>query len=387
MKPSSPFLRAFGLFVSLTAPVFAQPVREEPREGHPYAESLTLQKRPAGAPLRTPEGTVWSVAFSPDGKTLFAAGEYATDDVIPRPFGFVRSWDVATGTRRINAGQLPTRVRATAVAPDGKVLAWGEYDWRERASIHLMDTATGDPVAIMTVERSVILGLAFSPDGKTLASSSASHTTDPKSNGYDRGEVRLWDVSSGRSSLLASRADGVFQGVSFSPDGALLAAGGRVWHVRSREERRKLSNHENDIVCLAFTPDGKSIATGGSNHMLKLWNVENGENRFAIVPSAMRERRGYFGRRTGELVETHNGHVMDIAFTPDGKFVALAYGEWKRFGSFGEVQLWNISSRSLEQVLIRASPDPMTCLCFTRDGSMLATGDGNGTVKLWKKTP
>ncbi len=121
--------------------------------------------------------------------------------------------------------------------------------------------------------------IAFSPDGKILASGSGDKT------------IKLWDISTGETiKMLTGHSKGV-DSVSFSPDGKILASGSydktiKLWDVSTGENIRTLTGHSNDVNSVSFSPDGKILASGSEESTIKLWNISTGMNiRTLNVPS------------------------------------------------------------------------------------------------------
>lgn len=207
-------------------------------------------------------GSVNAVAFSKDGKYLFAgAGVTAV-------FGEIRQWDAATGKLiRVYEGHLDA-VYSLAVSPDGSKLASGSYDQK----IILWDTATGNKIRTLSGHNGCIFDLDFRPDGQILASASADRT------------VKLWDVATGaRRDTLNQSLKEIFT-VAFSPDGLRLAAGGvdnriRVWSISklAAETTNPLQYsvfaHEGAILKLAYSPDGKFILSSADDKTVKIWDA------------------------------------------------------------------------------------------------------------------
>jgi len=160
-------------------------------------------------------GNVNAVAFSSDGKQLFAAsGE-------PALFGEVRQWDVAEANCSTFLKGHRDALYSLAISPDGATLATGSYDSENQNSGR---SPTGEEIKTLSGHNGCVFGLSFRPDGKILASASADRT------------VKLWDVASGERRDTLSQSLKELHNVAFSPDGKRLVAGGvdnriRVWEI------------------------------------------------------------------------------------------------------------------------------------------------------------
>jgi WD40 repeat protein len=200
-------------------------------------------------------------------------------------------------------------------------------------------------------------GLAFSPDGKLLATAHA-YNADP-------GEVMLWDIATGAKVATLPVADRGAVSVAFSPDGKFLA--GRVyaladqsswevvlWDVDSRREVRKLGGPAGRISALAFSPDGKALVTSGPGGSVRLWDVADG-----------RETRRIDGAGSGRA----------LAFSPDGQALAMS-----RAGR--ALLLWDVAGHRL-----RAALEPETerfavqSVAFAPDGRTLAAAGSTVDAK------
>ena len=164
------------------------------------------------------------------------------------------------GTLRLRHG-FPWSV---AFSPDGKMLASGGYDH----AVHLSDPTTGQELRHLAGHTSYIeSSIAFTADGKVLAS------------GCHDGSIRLWDVATGKElRLLRGHKTSVY-GVAFSPDGKLLASGSmdstvRVWDVSTGKELQQLGTAQSGyyVHAVAFSPDGQVLAAG-SHKVVRLWDI------------------------------------------------------------------------------------------------------------------
>jgi hypothetical protein len=206
-------------------------------------------------------GPVNGVAFSPDGKLLATAGADGT----------ARLWEVATGERvRVLTGHGKL-VQEVAFSPDGKLLATAGADGTAR----LWEVATGEQVRVLTGRP--MWGVAFSPDGRLLATAEGgSISAGVAAAPVSENSVRLWEVATGEQVRVLTGHGKLVQEVAFSPDGKLLATAGadktaRLWEVATGERVRVLTGHGAPVNGMAFSPDGKLLATAGADGKTRLW--------------------------------------------------------------------------------------------------------------------
>ena len=217
----------------------------------------------------TSETGVSAVAFSPDGGTLAVASWH--------PDGTVTLWDIATGQL---TGLAPSNGRGQAVAysPDGGILASSETAPARRGgpregsvtTVRLWDPATGQPTAVSS--RQHTYGgkmLAFHPSGHTLASSP----------GMD-GSIQLLDVVSGQATILTGRTPGI-EAAAFSPDGRTLATSSTDGTIRLRDlatgQTAATLTHGGYVVSVIFSPDGRTLASSSTDNTVRLWDPVTGQ--------------------------------------------------------------------------------------------------------------
>jgi len=275
--------------------------------GNIFESTITLYDAFTGTVVHTlsgHSGNIRGLAFSPDDKLIASS---ATDNTI-------RLWDVATGTTIRTLTGHTDWVLPVAFSPDGKLLASGSRD----KTIRLWDVATGTEVRILTNSIFTVT-LDFTPDGKLLASGSCSQTQD---RFCVQAEVQLWDVVTGAQvRTIHSRMAGV-NSVAFSPDGKLLASGScaipadqpycdhgeiKLWDVVTGAEVRSLSSNpgEKEVAAsLSFSPNGKILASGTpfAGGKIELWDTATG--------------------RLLRVIGIYMQVYLSVIFSPDGEFLA-----------------------------------------------------------------
>jgi WD40 repeat protein len=215
-----------------------------------------------GRPLRRVPMAVTGrpFTFTPSGKTLIAAGSD----------GSLRLLNVASGkeVRQIKGHWGP--IDRLAVSADGTLLAsaGGMVQVADKPTedhaIHVWNLAAGKELLQIAGHHGPVLGLLFSPDGKTLASASQDQT------------LRLWDLATGTEIRRLGEAQYV-SGMAFSPDGKILATGAQhqaiLWDTATGKELARLSESPSWNVTLAFSPDGRILALGYRDGTLQLWEL------------------------------------------------------------------------------------------------------------------
>jgi eukaryotic-like serine/threonine-protein kinase len=235
---------------------------------------------------------------------------------------------------------------------DLRDFAWGWYEGRCRRQPQKA-----------TLQGHTGASVAFSPDGKLLASGSGGGVDGP-------GEVRLWEVATGREKFNLKGHGSPVRSAAFSPDGKLLASVGRgevkLWDVATGQKRADLRGHTRPILCVAFSPDGKLLASGAGEYghggpgELKLWDVATGREKAPL--------------------KGHREAVYSVAFCPDGKLLASGGGEATKLG---EVKLWEVAS-GREKVALQGHTYPVRSVAFSPDGKILASGTNLDGVRLWE---
>jgi WD40 repeat protein len=293
----------------------------------------------------------FSVAYRPDGGAVAAATRA----------GEVQVWDSRTGKELLTLRGHTKPVSSVAFSPDGKVLASaGCVDH----TIRLWDATSGKEFRSWEVDGEDVWHVAFSPDGKTMASASAN---------LSGGDLRLWDAATGKEvRRLGGRTVKAVFGLAFSPDGKSLATGDadrkvRLWDVATGKEQATYSCAAV-VFCLAFSPDGKAIAVGTDVERLladfgagqiEVWDIEKNKRRTTITAYP-------------------NDEVRSLAWSPDGKFLVSARRRGKT------IDLWG-ATPPYARKLSFPSGESVSSLAIAPDGRRLVSGSHlDRAVKIWE---
>ncbi len=330
---------------------------------------------------------VWNINISPDGKTIASSG-----------YGVLRIWHAETGEHITDLNVQQVSINGIDFSPDGSTLASGGGD-----TLYLWDIATGARKMSINGHTNGLSGIAVSPDFNTLATASGIkiHLWNPNTGEYKKmifggywsyqrsltfspdgntlvsqesRDIHLWDIT--RAVHIAAlyeynrdtqNSEWGSSSIAFSPDGQLLAGGGRystlvkLWY-KGRTLKAELAGHTAGITSVAFSHDSRFLASGSNDHTVRLWDVAS-ETEIATF--------------TG-----HSDVVYSVAFNPDASIVASG-------GKDKKIVLWDVATGE-SRTINTGHIGGINSLVFSRDGNMIISGGTSGgslwndpTIRIW----
>lgn len=310
--------------------------------------------------IHIPDGGVTELLYSPDKKTLIGM----------HWVGNIHFWDLAIGTIKFSIKNYTRNAYSIAYSTDGKTLAS-----TSGTGITLWDIETRTQKMTLMKEQkgtTSIAALAFSPDNRTIAS------------GDWNGNVSLWDSTIGEYNRTLKGLTDEVRAVAFSSDGKLLASANdhtiRIWDTKTGVQIHTLEEERGGASSVAFSPDNLTLASGGFNGVVRFWDVVTGEQKMMIPDS---------------------GNGFSIAYSPDGVLIATTGSPVKlwhaktgeeilkldymskimneqRQLARREIDILQFRVRNIEMMMNRADN-----VAFSPDRNLLAVSHGDGPINLW----
>ncbi len=346
-----------------------------PNESLKIFDALSGEKKAEVAGHR---GGTLAAALSADGSQLVTTGRDQT----------VRVWNARSGEQLIKFDE-PDRlqVHPVAISPDGRCVGWKTTDgWLEAYRV-------GDGKQLLKAPQAIYSGstpiVAFNDDGTLLAS-------------VNGDQMAIWNVESGQLKATLHGHRGAVMALAFAPHLPLLASCSydntvRLWNIDSGRELLRLRGHRAGVtygvIGIAFDNEGKLLVTGGADGLVKIWDphVQDAMVKVVAQPPAKRgdELLSSAWQSTPDLRQDldwlfgHMSYVMDLDFTPDGKFIVTCSAD-------GSVKIFDVSTRKVVRDLT-ANVGHVSAVRVSPDGTTIAAGSGGyfdrmpGQILIWSR--
>jgi WD40 repeat protein len=307
--------------------------------------------------LKAPPATVTpvlGVAIAPDKSAVFASRGNQIHVYDASSGSHVRSLVnkelVGPDKKPVSAAHL-SLVESLAVSPDGKYLASGSFQ-----EVALWDAKTGELRTRITGFTERVVCLAFSHDGKKLATGGGAPTQE--------GELKVVDVATGKVVLDVKNnihSDTVL-GVQFSPDDKLIASCGadkfvKVFEAGTGKFQKAFEGHTHHVQGIGWSADGKLLASGGADNVVKVWDYAKGEQV--------------------RTINAHTKQITALVFVGKSNLFATCSGDQ-------QIRLWNTNGGNAGN--FSAGNDFLYTLAVSPDGTLIAAGGQNGNVRLYNRT-
>jgi hypothetical protein len=284
---------------------------------------------------------VYDVAWSPDGKRIASCSKDTT----------VQVWDASDGGHVLTYRGHTADVYTAVWSPDGKHIASCSKD----TTVQVWDAADGSHVFTYRGHKDQVVSVAWSPDGTRLASGGGNLEQNNKKSDKT---VQVWDASDGGHVLTYRGHTDAVEAVAWSPDGKRIASASldktvQVWDAADGGHVLTYRGHTDQVFTLAWSPDGKRLASGSQDTTVQVWDAVDGKHYFTytrhsggvlgvawspdstrIASASLDNTAQVWDAADGGHVFFYNGHVITVAWSPDGKRIASSSFD-------GPVQIWS----------------------------------------------
>ncbi len=289
--------------------------------------------------LRGHSDCVYSVAISPDGKTLASGSRDKT----------VKLWDIRTGqelrTNINGTGFLNGAIYSVVFCADGETIASAGAD----QTVRLRNLRAGMEIRTLSGHSSLVYSAAIGQDGQTIVSGSSDRT------------IKVWDLNTGREIRTIDGNFSPVYSVAISPNGKIIISGSddgsaRLWDLKTGQEIRTIIGHSKAVRSVAISSNSQTIASGSCDDTIQVWDLS-----------------------AGRVIRTLRGHlnwVNSIAISPDGQILASGSADTT-------VKLWDLNTGQQIRTFTGHS-SAVECVAFSPDGKVIASGSEDKTIKIWR---
>ncbi len=312
----------------------------------------------------------------------FEIYDYLNNKYSANPFITINSISKLIATFGVNSNSAITQIRFSL---DGQNLATTFQN-----NIDIWNIADQEKIGHLKGHNDVVNTITFSPNNNILVSGSSDKS------------VKVWDIftQTERKTFLGHQSD--ILAIAISPDGNILASASNegiiiLWNLKNGKAITTIKAHQERISSIVFTPDGKKLVSGSSDTIIKIWDVENMQPIMSlkghelwintvkisadgqIIASAGGDGKiNLWDINSGKLLNSflaHNGAVNDLSFSNNQYLVSG--------GADKQVKIWNFTTGKLSSTFV-GHDKAITAVEFSPDSKILASGDGEGIIKLWK---